>query len=285
MIDSFLSSWPLFHDVYIAGALIAVLLSLVGIAVIVRDQVFLGAAVSQASLLGIALGIWLDTYAAGSSSLAWMATDTTHSLMGGVFAVAGSLAVAAAAPRLRESREALTGWVFLVGASLSVLVVSNSPHGMTEVNRLLSSTVIGANHADVTIVTVLLVVTVVVLALRLRPLLLLLVDAEMAAACGVAVARWERLLAVWLGLAVAWSMHVTGLVYTFGCLVLPALIAKNLVRELHTMVVVAPVVAAVGVLAAFVLAHHFDLPPGQVAVAILALLQAAAWTWKTAVGR
>lgn len=276
MIESFLASWPLFHDVYIAGALIAVLLSLVGVAVVVRDQVFLGAAVSQASLLGIALGIWLDSFAAGSDSLAWMATDTTHSLMGGVFAVAGSLAVAAAAPRLRESREALTGWVFLVGASLSVLVVSDSPHGMTEVNRLLSSTVIGANHADVTIVTVLLAVTMAVVATRLRPLLLMLVDAEMAAACGVAVPRWERLLAVWLGLAVAWSMHVTGLVYTFGCLVLPALVAKNLVRELRSVVLAAPVVAVAGAMGAFVIANDADLPPGQVAVALLAAMQVAA---------
>lgn len=279
MIESFLASWPLFHDVYIAGALIAALLSLVGVAVVVRDQVFLGAAVSQASLLGIALGIWLDTFATGRESLEWMATDTTHSLMGGLLAVAGSLAIAAAAPRLRESREALIGWIFLVGASLSVLVVSGTPHGMTEVNRLLSSTVIGANHADVTIVTVLLIVTVATIALRLRPLMLLLVDPEMAAACGIAVHRWERLLAIWLALAVAWSMHVTGLVYTFGCLVLPAMVAKNVVHELRSVVVAAPLVAVAGAFATFVLANHFDLPPGQLAVALLAAGQLLAWGW------
>lgn len=276
MIQSFLQSWPLFHDVYIAGVLISLLLSLVGVGVVARDQIFVGAAVSEASLLGIAIGIWLDGRAIGTS-MTWLASDTTHSIMGGVAAVAGSLAIAAAAPLLRESREALTGWLFLVGSSLSVLVVSGSPHGMAEVHRLLSSTIIGANEEDVAIVAVLLVATVGLLAWKLRPLMLLLTDPEMAAACGVPVRRWDRVMAVWLGLAVAWSIHVAGVVFTFGCLVLPALVAKSLVREVRSLFLVAPVVAVTAAMTGFVVANDSDLPPGQVTVAILALLQAGAW--------
>jgi zinc/manganese transport system permease protein len=278
VIESFLASWPLFHDVYIAGVLIALLLSLVGVAVVVRDQIFLGAAVSQASMLGIAVGILAGGLVVGTP-LEWLESDTTHSVLGGVFAVAGSLAVSSAASGLRESREALTGWLFLAGASLSVLVVASSPHGMAEVSRLLSSTIIGANAVDIAIVSLMLAVTVVVVALRLRPLLLLLTDAETAQACGIAVARWDRLLAVWLGLAVAWSIHVAGMVFTFGLLVLPALVAKGLVREMRSLVILAPAFAASA--AAFVLANWWDLPPGQVAVALLCVAQLATWPLRT----
>jgi len=277
VIESFLASWPLFHDVYISGVLIALLLSLVGVAVVARDQIFLGAAVSQASLLGISAGIWLDGMAVGSA-WEWLASDTTHSVMGGVCAVVGSLAVAAAASRLRETREALTGWLFLVGSSVSVLIVANSPHGMAEVNRLLSSTIIGAGEVDVAIFVTLLAVTVAVLALRLRTLMLLLTDAETAQACGIAVARWDHALAVWLGLSVAWSIHVSGMIFTFGCLVLPGLIAKSLVREVRSLFLVAPLVALVATVVSFVVANDRDLPPGQVTVALLCLAQAAAWS-------
>lgn len=280
MIESFLQSWPLFHDVYIAGALIAVLLSLVGIVVVARDQIFLGAAVSQSSLLGISVGIWLGGRAAGTS-LEWLDTDATHSIMGGIFAVAGSLVVAAAASRLRETREALTGWLFLAGASLSVLIVANSPHGMAEVNRLLSSTIIGANDIDVAIFVALLAVTVAALALRLRPLMLLLTDAETAQASGIPVARWDHALAVWLGLSVAWSIHVAGVIFTFGCLVLPGLVAKNIVREVRSLFFVAPIVALVTGMFSFVLANGYDLPPGQVTVALLCVLQLGAWTMRS----
>ena len=276
MIEAFVQSWPLFHDIYIAGWLIAVLLSLLGVAVVARDQVFLGAAVSQASLLGISVGIWVDTMATGTA-LAWLATDTVHSVIGGLFAVAGSLGVAAVAPRLRETREALTGWLFLVGSSASVLIVANSPHGMAEVNRLLSSTIIGANEVDVAIFLFLLLTTVAVLALRLRPLMLLLTDAESAQANGIPVARWDRALAVWLGLAVAWSIHVAGMSFTFGCLVLPGLIAKNLAHQVRSLFVLAPAIALAVSLLGFVVANHHDLPPGQVTVALLCATQVLAW--------
>lgn len=276
MIESFLQSWPLFHDVYIAGVLIALLLSLVGVAVVARDQIFVGAAVSEASLLGIAAGIWLDGNSIGTS-YTWLATDATHSLMGGVAAVAGSLAIAAAAPLLHETREALTGWLFLVGSSLSVLIVAGSPHGMAEVHRLLSSTIIGANEEDVAIVALLLVATVATLAWKLRPLMLLLTDPETAAACGVPVRRWERILAVWLGLAVAWSIHVAGMIFTFGCLVLPAMVAKSVSREVRSLFLVAPLVALLSASAGFVVANDRDLPPGQVTVAMLATVQVGAW--------
>lgn len=276
MIESFLLSWPLFHDVYIAGALIAVLLSLVGVAVVARDQIFLGAAVSQASLFGIAVGISIDGLAVGTA-YEWLSADATHSVMGGVFAVAGSLAVATAMTRIRETREALTGWLFLFGSSASVLILANSPHGMAEVTRLLSSTLIGANDADVAVFVVLLGATVAVVASRLRPILLFLTDPESAQASGIAVARWDLRLAVWLGLCVAWSMHVAGMIFTFGCLVLPALVAKSLVREMRTLVVVAPLLALVATVFSFVLANDRDLPPGQVTIALLCAMQLVAW--------
>ena len=61
MIASFLDSWPLFQHAYVSGWLIGILLSLIGVLVVARDQIFIGAAVSQASLLGIAVGIWLGS--------------------------------------------------------------------------------------------------------------------------------------------------------------------------------------------------------------------------------
>ena len=75
MIESFLASWDLFHLTYLAGWLIALLLSLVGVFVVARDQIFIGIAISQASTLGIAIGMgvgsWMDLHDA-----AWLSSDT-----------------------------------------------------------------------------------------------------------------------------------------------------------------------------------------------------------------
>jgi zinc transport system permease protein len=73
------------------------------------------------------------------------------------------------------------------------------------------------------------------------------------------------------------SIRSAGMLYTFGCLVLPALVAKNLCREVRPMFVVAPVVAVCAGAVGFMLANHYDDPPAQMTVALLCLLLTAAW--------
>lgn len=272
MIEEFLASWPLFRDAYLSGCLIAALLGVIGVLIVARDQIFLGAAVSQASMLGLTIGLEL-----GWSGAGWYEFDAFTSFLGSLFAVAGALATASLRPPGGESREALTGWIFCVGMSLSVLLVAHSPHGLEEVHRLVSSTIVGATLIDVELFAVLLAVTVVALLRSWRTLVLVTMDPEAARAAGVRVDWWDRALYVWLGIAIAMSLRVSGLVYTFGFLVLPALIAKGVAREMRTMLVVAPCVALAVAVVSFVLAHHYDLPPAHVGVAGLCAVVLVAW--------
>jgi ABC-type Mn2+/Zn2+ transport system permease subunit len=276
MIASFVDSWVLFHHAYLAGWLIAALLGLLGVVVVIRDQIFLGAAVSQASVLGIALAVC----AGGLPILAdcsWCSDDWTHTLAGGAFAIAGSLLTATGTLR-RETHESLTGWVYLASSCFAVLLLAHSPHGMDEINRLLASTIIGAGVVDVAIFAGLLGLAVAVAARLHAPLRLVLMDREMASAVGVNVDGWDRALAIALGAAIGLAIHVSGVVFSFGCLVLPALIAKNLCREVGQMLWVSPLVGLLAAVAGFVIANHYDLPPGQAAVAILCVALLGAWT-------
>jgi ABC-type Mn2+/Zn2+ transport system permease subunit len=279
MIADFLASWPLFHDAWLAGWLSAVLLALVGVVVVAREQIFLGAAVGQASMLGITVGIRLgdSVHSAGGAMLH---SDAAHSVFGGVFAIAAALATGTAGGPRRESAEALTGWIFLVGASISVLMVAHSPHGLAEVQRLLSSTLLGATPAEVWLFASAVVWTVAAIGLRHRPLRLVVMDVEMARAVGIAVGRWNAVLATWLGVVVALSLHAAGLVFTFGGLVLPALAARNLCREIISLFWCAPVLALASAVPAFVVANHQDLPPAQVTVALECVVLLVAWVWR-----
>ncbi len=276
MIAEFLVSWPLFHNSYMAGWLAAVLLALVGVLVVARDQIFIGAAVSQASMLGITVCI---SFSALLSEWGWLASDLAHTLSGVLFAVLGALVSAGSGSRV-ETREAVTGWVFLIGASASILLVANSAHGLAEVQHLLASTLIGATSTEVMLFAGLVAITALVVATRRETLLLLIMDPEMSRAVGLRVALWDRLLAIWLGVTVAWAIHVAGVTYTFGCLVLPAILAKSLVRELGSMFIVAPLAALATSVVGFVVANHYDLPPGQTVVTLMAALVALGWAVK-----
>lgn len=277
MINAFLDSWTLFHDAYLAGWLIGVLLSLVGIFVVARDQIFIGAAVSQASLLGIAVGIWTGSML-GAGTAGWLDSELFHAVMGGLFAVLAAFVTASTAHRGgRETPEAVTGWVFLVSTSAAILLMSHNRLGMEEINRLLSSTIIGARRQDVWIFLGLTVLTVLLLSFNYRSVLLIALEPEMARVAGLRVGLWNGLLSAWLGIVIGFAIHVSGVVYAFASLVLPALIAKNLGRTARSLFFLAPCTSLGTGVTAFVLANHYDHPPGQTAAACLCALLACVW--------
>jgi ABC-type Mn2+/Zn2+ transport system permease subunit len=270
MIGSFVESWPLFWATYLAGWGIAFLLSLVGVFVVSRQQIFLGAAVSQASTLGVALALLAGLL----SSSELLHSDAFASGLAVLLSVAAALYIGREGG---ESAEARTGWVFLTSASLSILLLAHSPHGLEEIHRLLASSLIGADPLDAALFWVAGAAVAIGVAASLRSVLLFTVDPPMAAALGLRVGHWWLGTAVVLGISVGLSIRVSGLLYTFGCLVLPALIARAMLAELRSAVVAAPLIGVAASAMGFAIANEYDYPPAQVAVALLGAVLALAW--------
>lgn len=270
--QDFITSWNLFGNTYIVGWLVATTLALIGVLVVARDQIFMGAALSQASTLAIAAAM-----CAGTAGPAWMQGDAFLTGTAVTASIVAALLTSRGPGHRRESREAVTGWLFLLGAAGSIVIVSHSPHGLEEVQRLLSSSIIGATWAEVLVFALALAATIALIAAWHRPLLLWVMDPVTAGASGVRVRGMELIGLAWLGLCVGVSIRASGMLYTFGCLVLPALIAKALVREVRTMFIIAPVVALGVAAAAFIVANHYDFPPAQMTVSMLGLLLPVAW--------
>lgn len=275
MIADFLASWSLFQNTYLTGWSIAVLLSLAGIWVVGRNQIFMGAAISQASLLGVSISLL-----AGSALAPQLDPDelvTLHAVGGGVFAVVAALLTARPERAERRGREPIAGWIFLLGSSGSVLLLARSPHGLEELNQLTSSSILGATAAELGALVTLLLTSILAVSKWGRALMLLVTDPVHAAAVGLRVHVLSTTLCVWLGLAIGLSLHASGLTYTFGCLTLPAMAAQRVCREIRTMWIVCPLIGLSCAMLSFVLAHHFDFPPGQATVVLLCIVVAATW--------
>ena len=278
----FLDSWELLRATYLSGALVAFTLGLVGVWVVARDQIFLGAAVSQASTLGVAIALAIGA-AVGTGphesmhALHWVESDGALSLMAVLAAVATALMASGPGQGRNPTGEAVTGWVFLLSASVPVLLVAKQPHGLETIQRLVFSTLLSATDADLAIFASLAVATAL-LAWRFHPrLMLLAVDPETAGAFGLRRRVWQAGMAIWLGVAVGLAIRTSGAVFTFGCLVLPGLIARSLFRETRPILVAAPLVGAAAASAGFLLAHGLDWPPAHTAVALLCGSLATAW--------
>ena len=277
VIHDFSDSWSLLGASWVAGWCIAVALALPGILVVARDQMFIGAAIAQASTCGVAIGLWIagimaqvggpmSPAAAQQSNGALRAVPVTAAVIAAVIA---ALATTGTGRDRRSSPESRTAWIYLAGAAGTMLLLINSPHGTRGVERLMSSSLLGADPVEAWLCAVLAVGGIILTAWRGRTLALLAIDPSFAALAGLRREWWERGLAIWVGLGVGVAIRVGGLLFAFGCLVLPALIARGVCREVRSQLLVAPLVALVVAVIGFAVANHHNLFPAQLTVALL----------------
>jgi ABC-type Mn2+/Zn2+ transport system permease subunit len=274
----FAASWPLLGEAYLAGWLAGALLATWGVLLLARNQVFLGAAASEMAALGVAIALLAGFHAphgVGGHEHGLAATDWRHRIDGPawaalIFAVVTCL-LAAGRTDGRHSREAVTGWFFLFGAGFSLLLVSQAPLGREEVEQALASTILGASDLDQGLLVTCGLASLWILGRRFPDFYLFATEPDYARACGLAVGRWTVAVYLPTGLAIGLGMHVAGFLYTFACLLLPPMTAKYLCRTLRAQLVVAPLCAVVLGVLAFALANHYDFPPAQMAVGVLAL--------------
>jgi len=274
----------LFGSAYLLAILSAVALSVVGVLVVARQQVFIGAAVANASTLGVALA-WYVTLKTGLASGG--GEEVLQLIFALLMAVGTAIWTMHAAQNHGErlSGDERTAAVFVSAAVLTVLLVANLPQGRDQIQRVQASTIIGAGGLDV-VLSGLSAVGVLAAAFFFRgPLVLLISDAVMAAAVGMKVSRWGLAIAVVTGLLIGLSIGSTGFVFTFGALVLPVLAAKHLVSRISPLFWLTPVIAAVTVGLGLFFAFVWDLPPGQVSVAVMAATVLAARVYRLAMDR
>ena len=268
MINEFLQSWSLFSDTYIGAILIGLCLSLLGVVVVARGNVIVAAALSQASLFGEAISLFFGfsqpVFSAVLFSVAAAMLLARHSTAGGDNATS----------------EEMTGWIFLLGASLSVLLLARMPYGLKEIQSLFASSIIGVNTMDITIFGGLFLSMVAFLVMRMRRLTLYLSDPVMAAAVGVNIFLWSILIACSLGLATGLAIRSSGMLFTFGCMVLPPQMAKNLCRDMTGMFWVSPVMSLGSVIMGLMIGNYYDLPPAQTVVALMSLMLLLSWFFR-----
>lgn len=284
-VTEFFSSWGLFARPYTLALLAAMALSVLGVVTAARRQVFMAAAVAQASTFGFAV-FALFAGAAATQATGGVVRDAV---------VIGSAVAAALLTMLGDGRQTQgsrldgderTAWVFIAAGAGAILVLAHAPAGMEQFRRMQASSVIGATRLDVVAFAALLVAMAAVLARWGRSLVLLLADPVMASAVGMRVQAWHLGLAVFSGACVGLGVRSTGMLFTFGCLALPVMIAKQACGEVRQLFWASPLVALISAFVGLWLSYAWDLPPGQVVVtllcAVLVLAAAGRCAWDAA---
>ena len=261
----------LFKDALYGALVIALACSVIGVYVVLRRIVFVGAALAELSSAGIALAYFLG----GAGMALGLATHPIAisllvTLLGVVFFATG------AGSRSRVSPDATLGVVYAVAAAAGILLIAKAAHG--EVHDIfLMGNILGITAKDTLVLIAVAVPVLLVHTVFYKEFLFVSFDPETARTLGYRVTVWNLLLYLTLGLVIAFAMQFAGVLLVFNFLVLPAVTGLLLSRSMAGAFAWSVVSGLAAAVIGFSLSVPFDLPSGPAIVAVSGALTIIAW--------
>lgn len=250
MTDIFAASFM--RTALLAGLIIGGVCAYMGVHVVLRRIVFVGAALAQVSSAGVGLALL---------------TGLNPSLMALLLTLGGVAAFSVQSRDRRTAQENLIGIGYAVASALAVLFVAKSAQGEAHLLDVLSGNILTVNPAQLWWAAGLCVLAVVLHQLFHKQFLFSAFDADTAQTSGFRVAWWDLFFFLLLGVVVALSIRLAGTLLVFGFLVLPALTGLALSRHLSGIYLIAVGSAMVATVAGLYLSFRMDLPSGPAIVA------------------
>ena len=266
-----ISTILLFREALYGALVIAIACSVLGVYVVLRRIVFVGAAIAQLSSAGIALSLFLG----GLGVLSGIAGHPVAFAL--FFALAGALFFGlGGGQRAGVPPDATIGVAYAAAAALGVLLIAKAKGGEAH-DIFLQGNILGITRSDT---LVLLAVTIPVLLAHVafyKEFLFVSFDRETARTLGYRVSFWNLFLYFTLGLVIAFAMQFAGVILVFNFLVLPAVTGLLLARNMAGIFAIAVASSVIAAVVGFSLSVPFDLPSGPAIIACSAVLALLAW--------
>jgi ABC-type Mn2+/Zn2+ transport system permease subunit len=253
---------PFLQTALVASLIVGAVCAYLGVYVVLRRVVFVGAALAQVSSAGVGLA---------------MCTGRNPSLVSLLLTLGGVAAFSVRTKDRRTTQESLIGIGYAVASALAVLFVAKSAQGEAHMLDVLSGNILTVTSREVWWMAGVGLVAVVLHTLLSKQFLFSMFDAETAQASGVRAGWWDLLFFLMLGIIISLAIRLAGTLLVFAFLVVPAvtglLLSQNLGRGC-ALAIGAASIATVGGLYASV---KMDLPSGPAIVACSFVLLMVAW--------
>lgn len=254
----------------VAALLVATVCAYIGVYVVLKRIVFVGAALAQISSAGAALAFFA---AAAAPAVAHhpLAISVIVTLLGALF-------FARQASGSRIPQESNIGIGYLIASGLSLMFIVRSARGMDDVRELLDGNVVALQWSDVRLMALAFGIVLIIHGLFYKQFLFTSFDPEMAATQGFRHSRWEGLFYSLLAVTMSVAIEHAGLLSAFTYLVIPPVTGLMVARRMNTAFVVSIISALLATLAGFTWSLKAgDMPTSPPTIAAAAALLSVAW--------
>jgi zinc transport system permease protein len=267
----FWESWFLWRDPLAVAVIAAALCAFVGVYIVLKRIVFVSAAMSQMSGVGVAVAFFLASV---------LGVDPHHAPVylhplwySFAFAAAGAALFSLNLGHRRIAGDTVVGLGYLVAAA-GVLLILNSPRVTQEaheVNDLLYGNAVAVPPAQLWIMSGTLIVTAAVHALFGKEFVFVSFDPEMARTLGLATRRWNLLLFLTFAVAISASTRAIGALPVFAFMVIPPAVGLLVASRMWSVFAVSVSVAVLSAVIGYWVSFRWSLPTGASMVMVAAL--------------
>ena len=270
-LGGFLAAREIWQAPLLASVMAGALLGFLGVYVVLRRTVFVSAALTQISTVGLVAGLFLE-------ERFHVEAEHAHHQLGVAmgFAVVGALLLGALRPK-RLPAEATVGAAWVAASAAVVLGVSQLVHASHNLGGMVFGNAVAVPEDELWMIAA---VALVCAALHLafaKEIAFASFDPETADASGLRVRRWDAILSLTIGLAIPASARALGALPVFALLTRPASAALLLGLRFRAVFAVATSVGVVSAAGGYLASWFAETPTGatMVLVAALALLPGA----------
>ena len=274
-LGEFLSARELWQVPLAASVLAGALLGFLGVYVVLRRVVFVSAALTQLSTLGVIASLLV---------LEHLDLETDHQeiqlFVAWIFSVGGGLVLGTMGGGRRLPSEAGVGMAYVLAGAFVILGANRLVHVAHDLNTMVFGNAVAVPFQDVVILLVVTGVVALLHTLFQKEIVFSSFDRETAEAMGVRVGLWGGVLFFTIGLAIPVAAHVVGALPVFAFLAIPASAALLATRRLPAAFALATLLGALAAGAGYVGSWVLQIPTGATMVAVAGALVVPAWLWR-----
>lgn len=241
---------------FVVAMITGILLSYLGVHVVGRGIVFVDLALGQISSLGVAFAAFIGVGV------------TTIPL---VFTLVGALLMSFINIRdKRLKQEAIIGILYAFASALTVLLISKTPHGDSDIQEVLFGSILSVSWEQITLIGIVFGILALSHAIFFRKFFALTESFENGENHLVGLFNiWNFLFYISIGLAIVFAVKVNGVIPVFSYLIIPAVSAIMLTKNTLAVVMIALIISIVGSFLGLNVSFHYDFPAGSSIVAVL----------------
>jgi len=241
---------------FIAALITGAVLSYLGVHVVGRGIVFVDLALGQISSLGVAFAAFIGT---GLTSIPL------------IFTLAGALLMSFINIRdKRLKQEAIIGILYAFASALTVLFISKTPHGDSDIQEVLFGNILSVSWSQISTLGIVFGIIALVQFVFFNKFFGLTKSFENGENHLIGIFNiWNFLFYISIGLAIVFAVKINGVIPVFSFLIIPAVSAIMLSKNNLAVFIIALIISILASFFGLLFSFKKDFPAGSSIVAVL----------------